>query len=230
MDLANDQVTTVAGSGQEGGRDGNFANTQFRNFRAMVRNGSVLYGVDFQGGTIRKLDLLSSESTTIAGQDTDLTVRDGPLLSARFHSPRGMAIGDATSDLVLFVAEYNQEVIRKVNLTQGSVTTVAGLQYSTTDNDGSLPGARFARPASLFVDPSNSDILYVTTFKVDFHVSSILRRIWRMALLEMAPLGPRLNRLDQDGPETAAVLIFWGACVDPGAPHPSVYSCRLSRQ
>ncbi|XP_019738929.1 NHL repeat-containing protein 2 isoform X2 [Hippocampus comes] len=64
--------------------------------------------------------------------------RDGALSEASFNSPQGVAMkGD-----VVYVADTENHLIRKIDLSEGRVSTLAGLGVQGTDKDGGGVGDR----------------------------------------------------------------------------------------
>ena len=73
---------------------------------------------------IREVNAQTGDITTIAGNGTPGYSGDGgPATAAVLNSPEGVAV-DASGDL--FIADSGNDVIREVNLTTGTITTVAG--------------------------------------------------------------------------------------------------------
>ena len=81
----------------------------------------------------------ASTVSTFAGDGTDADL-DGPLLSARFHTPIDVAV---SPDGVVFVSDYNGRRIRKI--TGGQVSLLAG--------DGNWGSRNGARDVAEFKDP-----------------------------------------------------------------------------
>lgn len=77
-------------------------------------------------------------------------------LAARFDYPYGMALDGAGN---LYVADTNNCVVRKVVLTSGVVSTLAGLNGVCGTNDGTGAAARFTLPYGIAFDAGN---LYVS--------------------------------------------------------------------
>jgi sugar lactone lactonase YvrE len=91
--------------------------------------------------------------STFAGDGTDAYL-DGPLLTARFHTPIDIAISAGGT---LYVADYNGRRIRKIS--GGQVSLLAGDgNFGTRDGAGDT--ARFVDPYRIEVDPG--DNVYVT--------------------------------------------------------------------
>jgi len=83
----------------------------------------------------------------LAGDPTAEGTMDGAGASARFKSPRGLAID---TDGNLFVADTGNFLIRKIT-PDGAVTTVAGAAGASGAVNGSAGNARFANPVALAV-------------------------------------------------------------------------------
>ena len=91
--------------------------------------------------------------STLTGDGTDAFV-DGPLPSARFQTPVGIAI---SSGGILYVADYNGRRIRKIS--GGQVSRLAGDgNFGTKDGAGDT--AEFVDPYRIEVDPDGN--VYVT--------------------------------------------------------------------
>jgi hypothetical protein len=148
-----------------------------------IGSDNTIYIVDGGNNAIRKLSpftsLGSSQTlTTIAGggtmgQNGESGYAEGVGLNARFNDPKGIAIDPLTGDLI--VADYGNQVIRRVSVTTGLTSLVAGFPESnptSEDGNGSAidptgKGAKFAGPAGIWVD-ANGDI-YVSeelSFKI----------------------------------------------------------------
>lgn len=83
--------------------------------------------------------------STFAGDGTDAYL-DGPLLSARFHTPVDVAIA---SDGVIYVSDYNGRRIRKIS--GGQVSLLAG-NGNFGDTNGAGDVAEFKDPYRIEVD------------------------------------------------------------------------------
>jgi len=155
-------VTNLAGesgtSGSADSSDGTGSTARFNAPTNMVVSGGYLYVTDFDNHTIRKIDVTTGETTTLAGTAGSTGTTDGTGSSARFKGPGGIAV-DATG-INLYVADYNNNSIRQVQISDGAVTTVAGAaDGSSGTSDGTGTAARFYGPADLVF---NGTDLYVT--------------------------------------------------------------------
>ncbi len=132
-------VTTIAG-GAEGLLDGPARQSLFKQPEGVaVAPSGTIYVADTKNHIIRRIS--NGSVVTIAGTGFP-GYTDGPLLSARFSEPAGIALDDGEN---IYVADRNSHSIRKV--TAADVTTVAGngkVGYA----DGNLPG-QFKEPGAL---------------------------------------------------------------------------------
>jgi sugar lactone lactonase YvrE len=116
---------------------------------ALDRSTGILYIADFNGNRIRKLTPDGMISTH-AGDGVDDFV-NGPASTARFRSPRGVAVDSAG---IVYVSDYYNHCIRKV--ADNTVSTLAGVCGTSGFNDGSGSSALFNQPAGLTLDKSGS--------------------------------------------------------------------------
>ena len=106
-------------------------------------------GGSMQGGQLS----LSTVVTTLAGTGSSGS-SNGTGTSASFNNPGGITT-DGTN---LYVADYNNHLIRKIVISTGAVTTVAGTGSSGSAN-GTGTSASFNDPYGVTTDGTN---LYVT--------------------------------------------------------------------
>lgn len=113
IDLLNNTVGTLTGNGDLGVANGppGEASLSLPVGLALDDDG-VLYVAELGAHDIRRVDAFGNVST-LAGDGTPRH-RDGPGVTARFNSPRGLAIDRASG--MLFVADYENHAIRKIEL------------------------------------------------------------------------------------------------------------------
>ncbi|HME82889.1 MAG TPA: SMP-30/gluconolactonase/LRE family protein [Candidatus Eremiobacteraceae bacterium] len=148
-------VTTFAGSGTAGSADGVGPAASFSGPRgiAYCAKDKSLYVADRDNNEIRRITMDGTVST-VAGTNSVGFV-DGPVASARFDHPQGVAC-DAAGDI--FVADTDNNTIRVISA-GGVVSSLAGSKEMGTVNAvGSA--ARFANPSDLYFDPTDGS-LYV---------------------------------------------------------------------
>jgi hypothetical protein len=118
-------VTTFAGSTTAGFVDGNGTSARFTAPAGIaIDNQGNLYVADQANCAIRKIDA-SGNVTTIAGNGT-IGYADGTGSGAIFNGPIGIGVDTLGGNL--FVADTYNNVIRKIVISTGVVTTIAGSQ------------------------------------------------------------------------------------------------------
>ncbi len=153
--IATGETTTVAGSGVAGLLDGVGTEAQLSLPRGITTDGTYLYLAD--NHTIKKIHLLTRQVTTIAGDSTTGANDDANGLLARFNQPTEMT----TDGMNLFVTDYNNHVIRRVNITSGAVSSLAGSFGNPGLVDGTGAIARFNHPLGITMDGTH---LYLTDY------------------------------------------------------------------
>ena len=147
-------VTTIAGSaGTSGSTDATGTSARFYNSTGITTDGTNLFVADYGNYTIRKIVISTGVVTTIAGSTTSGST-DATGTSARFYYPFGITT-DGTN---LYIAEQNNHTIRKIVISTGVVTTIAGSAGLTGSTDATGTSARFNYPQGISTDGTN---LYV---------------------------------------------------------------------
>ena len=151
-------VTTIAGTaGMSGSTDGMGAVARFNGPAGVAADGAGnLYVADSGNHTIRKVVVSTGAVTTIASTAGMTGITDGTGAVARFYYPYGIAADGADN---LYVADTGNHTIRKVVLSTGAVTTIAGTAGTPDSTDGTGPVARFNGPAHVAADGAGN--LYV---------------------------------------------------------------------
>jgi hypothetical protein len=162
--ISSTTVSTFAGSGTAGLADGIGTSAQFLNptFLAVDPAASNLYVSD--GTAIRKINLLTSNVTTIAGAATgSSTIIDGAGDVARFSNAAGILV-DSTQ--YVYVVDSGTMSLRKITPLQSSyqVSTISGSNSLTIADQsiittGNIALANFYQPNGLTIDGSST--LYV---------------------------------------------------------------------
>lgn len=131
-------VSTLAGNGTVGTSDGVGSGARFNRPHALVlASDGSLYVADTHNNRIRKIDSLG-QVTTVAGSVSGFV--DGPVSSARFRLPYGLAIDGAGT---LYVADRGNHRLRMIKA--GMVSTLAGSGSAGLVN-GPAAMAQFNRP------------------------------------------------------------------------------------
>ncbi len=148
LDPTSLDVKTIAGSGTAGMRDDSGKLAQFNQPIAVaVGKSGVVYIADRENHRIRKM-ALDGAVTTLAGTGV-AGYRDGLASEAQFKQPYGVAINN--DETALFVADYLNHAIRKIEIASREVTTLAG-NGSPGFTDGEGSNARFNQPYSIKLD------------------------------------------------------------------------------
>ena len=131
-------LTIVAGNGTPGYNGDNILATSALLYypTGLALDGSGnLYISDTTNERIRRIDKTTGIITTVAGAGSyGFSGDGGPATAAQFARPQGIAV-DSLNNL-LYVADIDNERIRKVDLTSGTITTVAGNGTAGYSGDG----------------------------------------------------------------------------------------------
>lgn len=164
------KVTTIAGTtstvaGTAGSTDGTGAGARFSEPTGITTDGTNLYVADSGNCTIRKIEIATGTTTTLAGTVGVAGWADGIGTAARFNNPQGITT-DGTN---LYVAVLDG-TIRKIVITTGEVTTLAGSPQNYGAVDGIGAAARFYCPTGITTDGTN---LYVAD-SVNFTIRKVV--------------------------------------------------------
>ncbi|MGB4776045.1 MAG: NHL repeat-containing protein [Daejeonella sp.] len=149
------QVETLAGNGSAEFADGIGTNAKFIQPSGIAVDAQgIIYVADKGNNRIRRIDPVSKKVTTLAGSG-EANFADGIGTDAKFNAPWGIAV-DAKG--ILYVAEYSNARIRKIDPISAKVTTLAGNgEFAFADGIGT--GAKFYYPSGITVDAQG--IIYV---------------------------------------------------------------------
>ena len=153
-------VSVFAGQqGVSGNLDGPFGTSLIGNVRygITIDKNDNLYVSDAGNHTIRKIET-NGTITTIAGVSGTFGFQDGPVFTATFRQPQGLAFDSLGN---LYVVDSGNYLVRKIG-TDGLVTTIAGQQANsyTPPLDGPKNVAVLGIPFTIVID--DNDILYVS--------------------------------------------------------------------
>lgn len=175
INIATKAVTTLAGSpGSAGSSNGIQSAALFNGPASIATNGKSLYVTDYNNMTIREIVISSGTVSRLAGIVGTYGMTDG--VNATFYHPKGIT----TDGTYLYVTDYNDSslpnpqywnAIRRIELSSGTVTTIAGGISSTSpySHDAVGTSARFDSPLGITTDGIS---LYVTDSR-----NSTIRRI-----------------------------------------------------
>ncbi len=192
------------------GDGGNADSAQFNVPRdvAVDKNGNV-YLADGMNQRIRKIDYATHTITTVAGTgEVGYSGDGGPATQARFRDPAGMAFDNAGN---LLIADRYNNCIRKVDLTTGIITTVAGTAgtNAVVNIGGPATAASFSGPTDIVVDKAGN--IYFSTSN-DPSMANIIYKVSTNGIINF--FAGKFNGIGRDnygfggdgGPATAAAL------------------------
>jgi hypothetical protein len=145
-------VTTIAGSaGAFGSADGVGSVARFNSPVGLAwgNNSGLIYISDSGNHTIRYLNPVNGAVVTLTGLAGATGFTDGSFSSARFNTPLGLAID--SGETALWVADRNNNTVRRLS---GTVTTVAGTAGLTGSTDATRAAARFNGVRGVALDAS----------------------------------------------------------------------------
>lgn len=153
------RVSTLAGIGTAGITDGIWPNvTMNRTTAVCMGKDGFLYAADRYGQRIRKIDVNTGKTVTIAGSGGSSAAQgghvDGEVLKARFNNPWGIEIDN---EGVIYVSELggtagNVHTIRMIK--DGQVSTIGGVASFNAPGyvNGVAGQSRFNNPTDIAVD------------------------------------------------------------------------------
>jgi hypothetical protein len=157
VDLTTNAVTTLAGlAGNAGSTNGTGTAARFYEPFALTSLGGDVYVADTNNYIIRKVTT-AGVTSTLAGTAGTFGSADGTGTAAMF----GVAKGITGAGNYLYVLDTYNQTVRKVDITSGAVTTIAGYAGTVGSADNATgSAARFNYPFGITVDASSN--LYIT--------------------------------------------------------------------
>ncbi len=158
---------------------------------------------DVLNNRIRRVDAATGIITTVAGKGTAAYSGDGGFAtSASLWSPTGVAVDGSGN---LFIADGNN-VIRRVNASTGTISTVAGVASCTTygsGDGGPATSACLNNPVDVAVDGTGNDFIADT-------YGNVIRRVDASTgiISTVAGGGSPESGIGDGGPATSASLYF----------------------
>jgi len=131
---------------------------RFNRPTGITTDGNNIYVADSGNHTIRRIDINKNYAvSTLAGTSGTIGSTDGTPRDARFNQPQRITT-DGTS---LFVTDFNNRTIRKIDIKTGRVSTIAGKSGPLEPAADGIIGsaARFNQPNGITTDGT---YLYVT--------------------------------------------------------------------
>jgi sugar lactone lactonase YvrE len=138
-------------SGNSGESDGTGSSAKFYMPSGITTDGTNLYVVDRGNCTIRQVVIASRVVTTLAGKAGVYGGADGTGTAATFSAP----VGITTDGSSLFVTDTDNHTVRKISVSSGTVTTIAGNLGIPGASDGTGAAAHFFYPKGITTDGVN---------------------------------------------------------------------------
>eukprot|EP01047_Picozoa_sp_COSAG01_P059188 COSAG01_NODE_7074_length_3365_cov_4.104409_2_plen_684_part_00 len=117
-------------------------------------DGSYALVADMGNRAIRKIMLATKAMSTLSGSPGPVRNVDGPVATAKWGEPSGIAF--APTGLYVVVTDSNLNIIRKIDLQTMSVSTIAGIANSQGKLDGTGTKASFLYPMDIQWHPSET--------------------------------------------------------------------------
>ncbi len=172
-------ITTVAGNGNAGfsGDNGLAINAEL-NYPAgiAVDTSNNLYIADQINNRIRKVTASTGIISTVAGSSNVGYAGDSmPATSAGLHWPVAVCLNSKGD---IFIADYSNNLVEKVDISTGIIMKVAGNNISGYSGDGGLATLAELSPTGVTLDPLGN--LYIT----DFNHSCVRKISWLTGINE----------------------------------------------
>lgn len=171
VDLGSGIITQVAGTGAAGysGDGGPALEATFNSpQRIQVDSQGNIYVADTLNHAIRRIDAGTGIVSTVAGTGVrGFSGDEGTATSAMLNQPRGIAL---EGDRLLFVADSNNQRVRRLDLVAGTIDTVAGSSKGYEGDGGPAAKAKLFQPRGLTVTPDGELIIADT-------LNSVLRLV-----------------------------------------------------
>jgi sugar lactone lactonase YvrE len=145
---ATPSVSTLIGTGSPG-----YSERQVNNpYGLVIGPDRGLYFCDLDNQRIRRLDLRTHRTTTIAGNGQKAYSGDGgPAIAASLNMPHEIQFDSAGN---IYIAERDNHVVRRVDAKTGMISTLAGTGVPGFSGDGGpAKDAQLRQPHSIAVDP-----------------------------------------------------------------------------
>lgn len=157
-----------------------------------------IYIADWMNQQVRMVDVATGIITAVAGVAGETGNNDGPVAEARLNSPLGVAVNASGS--VVYVADEGNHKVRKVDVSAGEVTTVAGTGISGFSGDNGLAtAANLDSPSGVALDAAGN--LYIAD--TDNHR---IRRVSSAGVITTVAGTGAAGFSGDGGPATAAQL------------------------
>jgi sugar lactone lactonase YvrE len=158
------QISTVAGNGTAGYNGDGIAatNAEFSGLDGIaVDSAGNIFVADYSNNRIRKVSASTGLISTVAGTGVGGFNGDGiTAISAELNSPFGVALDSSGN---IYISDLGNERIRKVSVSTGLISTVAGIGTPGYNGDGiAATSAEFYFPSGIAVDSAGN--IYIADY------------------------------------------------------------------
>jgi uncharacterized protein (TIGR03437 family) len=163
MDLASGNITAIAGTGVRAGLNSNDMGPGLNSSIGLVQGMAVdssgnLFFADFTSAHVRKIDSKGNVSAVAGAGGFGLLPRDGVLATSAIMLPMSVAF-DGSGNML--VADFNLDLVFKVNPVDGKITIVAGNAITGFSGDNGPPTqAELDTPRGVSVSPADGSIYF----------------------------------------------------------------------
>ena len=181
---ATNALTTLAGKAYYPGvADGVGTAARFNAPTASCFDTGALYVVDQVNHDVRKVTVASGAVERIAGLGEEPGGLDGVGSAARFNQPSGIACDGAG---YVYVADMGNKAIRRIELSSGTVDTVAGAIGAAGEVDMPGSAARFTSPTEMVY--AGGYLYVVDDGYTNLHVRKIQLGTWDVQTIATSTL------------------------------------------
>ena len=195
-------VSTIIGTGEPG-----YSNVQVNNpYGVVIGPDGGLYFCDLDNQMIRRLDLASGTTTTIAGNGERGYEGDGGLATAAMLNMPHEIQFDTRGDL--YIVERDNHVVRKVDMQRGTISTVAGTGVAGFSGDGGqATTAELRAPHSIVFHPDGRLLICdIGNHRIRIvDASGVITTYAGTGEREPTPDGARLDDTPLNGPRAMAL-------------------------
>lgn len=185
-------ITTVAGTGTglfsgDGGLATNAGLVEPADI--FIDKDENVFIADNGSRRVRRIDYLTGKIATVAGSGSGTFTGDNISATTEGMSPTSIYVDDTGA---LFIADFNNNRVRRVDAVTGIITTVAGNGLDQSSGDGGLAVASSLAPWGLVADSTGT--LFISDFK-----GSRVRRLDRATGILTTVAGNGWDEFSGDG-------------------------------
>ncbi len=160
LDTEDSSLRAIAGNGREFIDDGLYPQNSLSQPSALAAMGDVLYFLDSETSSLRRMDKNGQVTTLIGKGLFDFGAIDGTKDTARMQHPLGLA-ADVQNNRLFIADSYNQ-IIRLYDIESGYLQTISGKPSEMEDLSAEGTGLRYHEPNDIVVQQDGS-LLIVDT-------------------------------------------------------------------